>query len=78
MATNEDKIAMLDQEVESLHSTLQRMGKNSKNVTDVFGRPFVVPVSNEHKATCALLPSIGRPLAPLRTPLSKVYSHVTL
>jgi NNP family nitrate/nitrite transporter-like MFS transporter len=52
MATQpDDRIAVMEEELKLLHSTLQRMGKNSQVTTDVFGRRFQVPVDAEHKAT---------------------------
>jgi len=47
----DDKIAIIDEELKQLHTTLQRMGKNSRNTADIFGRRFAVPVDGEHKAT---------------------------
>jgi len=47
----EDRIAVIEEELKQLHSTLQRMGKNSRNTTDIFGRRYQVPVDGEHKAT---------------------------
>ena len=46
-----DTVAKLEAELESLHATLEGMGKNSRGATDIFGRKFSVPVNAEHKAT---------------------------
>ena len=47
----EEEMELLKDEVQSLHDTLQGMGKNSKGTKDIFDRTFPVPVDAEHKAT---------------------------
>ena len=65
MASPDGKIGEIEEELKALHDTLQRMGKNSKNSADVFGRRFNVPVDAEHKATqdplCVTLCNLGNP-----------------
>jgi hypothetical protein len=46
-----DKLAAMEAEIEKLHSVIERQGINTRGDTDVFGRPFQVPVNDEHKAT---------------------------
>jgi len=46
-----ETIDKMEEEISTLHDQLQRMGKNSKGTTDIFGRRFPVPVDAEHKAT---------------------------
>ena len=48
--TADEKIAQLEKEISNLHETLTRKAVNSRNTTDVFGRTFVLPVDEEHKA----------------------------
>ena len=45
-----EKIASLEKEITNIHETLTRRAINSRNTTDVFGRAFVLPVDEEHKA----------------------------
>ena len=47
----DDRVKTLEEEVNSLHTELQRRGYNSRGETDIFGRPFSLPVNDEHKAT---------------------------
>ena len=60
-----DTVAKLEAELESLHATLEGMGKNSRGATDIFGRKFSVPVNAEHKATqdplCVTLCNCSKP-----------------
>ena len=52
--TNEElgeMVGEMQTDIGNLHDQLERMGKNSKNTTDIFGRRFPVPVDAEHKAT---------------------------
>ena len=44
-------VGEMQTDIGNLHDQLERMGKNSKNTTDIFGRRFPVPVDAEHKAT---------------------------
>jgi len=41
----------LEAEIDALHNELSRRGINSRGTTDIFGRPFNLPVNAEHKAT---------------------------
>ena len=54
--TADEKIAQLEKEISNLHETLTRKAVNSRNTTDVFGRTFVLPVDEEHKASSARAP----------------------
>ena len=40
----------IEAEISTLHVALEKQGINSRNTTDVFGRPFNLPVDDEHKA----------------------------
>mgnify|MGYP006178310551 CR=1 FL=1 len=50
-AQGDERMHQIEAELNQLHDTLERMGKNSKTTTDIFGRRFQVPIDNEHKAT---------------------------
>jgi len=48
---SDDKLAMMEKEINALHACLEKRGINSRGTTDIFGRPFSLPVNAEHKAT---------------------------
>jgi len=47
----EEKLKTLEEEITALHTVLEGRGINSRGATDIFGRPFSLPVNAEHKAT---------------------------
>mmetsp|Transcript_5679 Transcript_5679/g.13152 ORF Transcript_5679/g.13152 Transcript_5679/m.13152 type:complete len:619 (-) Transcript_5679:531-2387(-) len=49
--TDKQRILKLEEDVAKLHEVLAKQGVNTTGETDVFGRPFYVPVDVEHKAT---------------------------
>jgi len=60
----DDKVSMLEQEISKLHDELEKRGINSRGTTDIFGRPFELPVNAEHKATVftvSTLMSVSQP-----------------
>jgi len=42
---------VLEDEIAALHGELEKRGINTRGTTDIFGRPFDLPVNAEHKAT---------------------------
>jgi NNP family nitrate/nitrite transporter-like MFS transporter len=61
MAMCEESITAAHAEVNSLHTTLEKKGINSRGTADVFGRVFEVPVDKEHKATQLPFTKCGNP-----------------
>ena len=57
----EESITAAHAEVNSLHTTLEKKGINSRGTADVFGRVFEVPVDKEHKATQLPFTKCGNP-----------------
>ena len=54
-----EKIEEMQKMIDGLNDSLERMGKNSRGTTDIYGRPFSVPVDAEHKATKFILCTPG-------------------
>jgi len=54
-----EKIEEMEKMIAGLNDSLERMGKNSRGTTDVFGRRYSVPVDAEHKATKFVLCTPG-------------------
>jgi NNP family nitrate/nitrite transporter-like MFS transporter len=51
----------VEAELEAIKATLERRGINARGTTDVFGRPFNLPVDEEHKATQLVITDIQNP-----------------
>eukprot|EP00308_Calcidiscus_leptoporus_P021529 CAMPEP_0119351322 /NCGR_PEP_ID=MMETSP1334-20130426/619_1 /TAXON_ID=127549 /ORGANISM="Calcidiscus leptoporus, Strain RCC1130" /LENGTH=623 /DNA_ID=CAMNT_0007364095 /DNA_START=49 /DNA_END=1920 /DNA_ORIENTATION=- len=47
----EERVEKLQNDIAKLHEVLAKQGWNTTGETDIFGRPFYVPVDSEHKAT---------------------------
>jgi len=59
-----ERIELLESQIGILHKALEQRGVNTKGTEDIFGRPFVLPVNAEHKATVFnfhTLPSCAQP-----------------
>mmetsp|Transcript_22227 Transcript_22227/g.67517 ORF Transcript_22227/g.67517 Transcript_22227/m.67517 type:complete len:631 (+) Transcript_22227:222-2114(+) len=72
MPSVEERIETLEAEITSLVKSLEARGVNSTGETDVYGRPFPVPVDIEHKAT-VLFPVLFRGIVP-NTPQPHMYA----
>ena len=46
--STEEKVAKLQEDISKLHEVLAKQGWNTTGETDIFGRPFYVPVDSEH------------------------------
>ena len=55
-------MSTLADEVELIHTTLEKRGANSRRVQAIDGSTFDVPVDADHKATVLKLTSIANPL----------------
>ena len=55
------QVKELESEKEQLHKKLEKKGVNSRGVCDVFGRPFDLPVDENHKAVYLKIPSFANP-----------------
>jgi len=51
MSAQTATVEQLEEQIDILHAIMEKRGINSRGTVDLFGRPFAVPVDEEHKAT---------------------------
>ena len=54
-------VESLEENVDKLHSALEKKGVNSRGTKDIFGRVFSMPVDAEHKATQFIILDTSNP-----------------